>query len=205
MYSIDEVFAMLGEEALSGKDSLIKDKSIEVDGYSVYVGSWRYRTFYQKGTKCACCGKEAKYFMLTPDSSNTKRAHFNLYSEDGTLFTKDHIIPKSAGGKDCIENFQTYCTDCNHVKADTIPGKVPKEILKVHEPPKYEIQAEDLQTGEIVQFVNIEKAAEWLCKLKITKITSLKDIINRCVKISIRVNKAITEETDYYGFKWSKI
>lgn len=120
VYSVDEVFKLLGEDNLKKTDRMDKSVSIEIDGYKVYIDSWRYRTFYQKGTKCVCCGKEGKYFELTPAIDNPDRAHFNLYAEDGTLMTKDHIIPKSLGGKNRIENFQTYCENCNHNKSNTI-------------------------------------------------------------------------------------
>ena len=32
--------------------------------------------------------------------------------------TKDHIIPKSKGGKNELSNYQTMCTYCNNEKAD---------------------------------------------------------------------------------------
>ena len=205
LYSIDEVFTMLGEDILSKKDALIKSESINVDGYHVYVDSWRYRTFYQKGTKCACCGKEGKYFKLHPDSSNAERAHFNLYSEDGMLLTKDHIIPKSLSGKDCIDNFQTYCEECNRNKGNTLPENVSVKLKQKIEP-KYEIQCEDLQTGKINKFVNVEQAAKWLCHQKINAGNiKPKDLINRVVKTTIKVSIAITGESEYYGFKWSRL
>ena len=124
VYSSDEVFKLLGEDNLKKTDGMTKSGSIEIDGYNVYIDSWRYRTFYQKGTKCTCCGKEGMYFKLTPAIDNQKRAHFNLYAEDGTLMTKDHIIPKSRGGKNCINNFQTYCEHCNRSKGNTIKNSI---------------------------------------------------------------------------------
>lgn len=48
--------------------------------------------------------------------------HFNLYAmtPEGreVLMTKDHILPRSKGGKDRIENLQTMCQPCNGKKAD---------------------------------------------------------------------------------------
>ena len=32
--------------------------------------------------------------------------------------TKDHIIPKSKGGKDILDNFQTMCFECNTKKGN---------------------------------------------------------------------------------------
>lgn len=206
IYSVDEVFALLGKDTLSKTDCVIKSDSINVEGYLVYVDSWRYRTFYQKGTKCACCGKEGKFFKLKPDSHNRERAHFNLFTEDGILLTKDHIVPQSAGGCDCMDNFQTYCEECNRLKGSTIPNDISDELRRTIKNPKNEIQAENLQTGKINQFVNIEQAAEWLCKQKINA-TNIKpkDIISRSVKTTIRLSIAIAGESEYYGFKWSRL
>ena len=124
-YSVDEVFSILGEDTLKETDKLIKSDSIEFNGYQIYKDSWRYRTFYQKGLKCACCNRIGTYFKLKVDSKNIERAHFNLFSEDGTLMTKDHIIPRSKGGPDCIENFQTMCEECNKKKKNIMPEIIP--------------------------------------------------------------------------------
>lgn len=57
-YGIQEVFDMLGEENLNSNEVHRQNRSnIIVDGFNVYSKSLRYMTFYQKGLKCACCGK----------------------------------------------------------------------------------------------------------------------------------------------------
>ena len=119
-YSITEVFNMLGEEALNIEQVDRKSRdSIEVEGYKVYRQSLRYATFYQKGCTCATCGKVGTHFELDP-GDNSNRRHFNLYAEDGTLMTKDHIVPKKHGGKDIISNMQTMCMYCNSVKGASL-------------------------------------------------------------------------------------
>ncbi len=119
-YTVDEVFSMLGQDALSINEAGYRRnrKSIEVEGFKVYTESLRYATFYQKGCTCAACGKVGTYFELDPgDPHNPKRRHFNLYAEDGTMMTKDHIVPTSRGGKyNSVENLQTMCVDCNRAK-----------------------------------------------------------------------------------------
>lgn len=99
-YEIAEVFGMIGEGDLLRRDSrLKKSKDIEVDGFMVHPISLRYMTFYQKGTTCVCCGKVGTHFRLCGEEATTRR-HFNLFADDGTLITKDHILPKSKGGED---------------------------------------------------------------------------------------------------------
>jgi 5-methylcytosine-specific restriction enzyme A len=34
--------------------------------------------------------------------------------------TRDHIIPKSKGGSDHLNNMQTMCTKCNNKKGNSI-------------------------------------------------------------------------------------
>lgn len=115
-YTVDEVFNMLGTDALTVEfiDRKSRD-SIEVEGYQVYRQSLRYATFYKKGCTCAGCGKVGTYFELDP-GDNSRRKHFNLYADDGTLMTKDHIVPKKHGGKNTISNMQTMCVTCNCAK-----------------------------------------------------------------------------------------
>ena len=117
-YEIAEVFGMIGEGNLLRRDSrLKKSKDVEVDGFKVHPISLRYMTFYQKGTTCVCCGKVGTHFKLCGDDS-TARRHFNLFADDGTLITKDHILPKSKGGEDTVENLQPMCEKCNAAKGN---------------------------------------------------------------------------------------
>lgn len=62
IFSVKEVFDLLGKDALSIEVVNKKNReSIEVDGFKVYRQSLRYATFYQKGTTCACCGRQGAY------------------------------------------------------------------------------------------------------------------------------------------------
>jgi 5-methylcytosine-specific restriction endonuclease McrA len=117
-YTIEEVFNLLGKDALMlSSISRSKRTSIEVNGFKVYRQSLRYATFFQKGCKCVCCGREGTYFQLDHGDNAAQRRHFNLYTADGVLMTKDHILPKALGGRDVISNMQTMCVYCNGKKA----------------------------------------------------------------------------------------
>lgn len=121
-YSINEVFELIGKDNLS-QSTVNRREDVIVDGYKVRCGSLRYMTFYQKGTKCVNCGREGTYFKLESDEPESNRRHFNLYSEDNVMMTKDHIIPKSKDGKDNIDNMQTMCAICNEKKGNKIDDK----------------------------------------------------------------------------------
>lgn len=102
-------------------EKLKKDAKVELDGDIINGNSQRYQLFFIKGTKCTCCGIEGKYFAKEK-RINDKLYHLNLYGIDDNgqevLITKDHIIPKSKGGKDVLENYQTMCVRCNKEKGN---------------------------------------------------------------------------------------
>ena len=177
-YSVEEVFQMISEEYLNKNNDHDQHKSnIEVDGFQVHPISLRYMTFYQKGTKCVCCGKEGTYFQLTGDP-NTNRRHFNLYADDGTLITKDHIIPTSKGGLNRVSNMQTMCEPCNKAKGSKCPGYEKEYIIGV------------ASNGKELCFNTLEKAAYHVamnnCKLqakKISKVEAVKGAISCVLRI----------------------
>lgn len=110
IYKLEEVLPYV---KMSGR----KEKK-DFDGDEIKITSDRLRTFKAKGTKCVCCGLEGNYFKKDKNDKD-KMYHFNLYGvKDGEpiLMTKDHIIPKSKGGKNYIDNYQPMCEECNKKK-----------------------------------------------------------------------------------------
>lgn len=88
--------------------------------YPVKMTSLRYQTFV-KSLKCVCCGIYGTVMLLELPKGH-KVPHFNLYAErEGELvqMTKDHITPKSRGGKNHINNMQNLCCRCNELKGNS--------------------------------------------------------------------------------------
>jgi hypothetical protein len=104
------------------KDSL-KHKKCNIDNDDIKVSSVRLLTFKIKGIKCVQCGIKGSFFRKEKHK-NDVAYHLNLYAinEKGEeiLMTKDHIMPKSFGGKNSIDNLQTMCIICNQEKGNKI-------------------------------------------------------------------------------------
>ncbi len=113
-YHPDEILPFTGPRA--------EPEEFEVNGkfYRVRMDSLRYQTF-NKSRKCVSCGIEGTVMRLEHGfHADARRPHFNLYAimEDGSplLMTRDHIVPRSAGGTDQLSNQQCMCTLCNGLK-----------------------------------------------------------------------------------------
>ena len=107
-YKLEEVLPFIGENKPKRK----------FDGDLIGVSSLRMLTFKTKGCSCVQCGIQGKYFRK--DWNGNDKPHFNLYAQNEhghyILMTKDHIQPKSRGGKDILDNMQTMCIKCNNKK-----------------------------------------------------------------------------------------
>lgn len=124
LYTLEEVFAHVPtpeSDEITNYGNRHKLK-VEFDGHKIKVSSDRLVLFKHKGIKCVSCGIEGKYFRKSFGGYPTP--HFNLFALDANgkevLMTKDHIHPKSKGGKDCLRNYQTMCAPCNEEKADKV-------------------------------------------------------------------------------------
>lgn len=107
-FDVDNVLSLL---ITSGK------KAIEIEGktYTVNGGSERYLCFYENPFCVVCNTKGTK--LVLERNSDSVCPHFNLYTDNDVLMTKDHIIARAAGGKDHQSNYQTMCMTCNNLKA----------------------------------------------------------------------------------------
>ena len=102
-----------------------KTKYLVINGVTVKMSSQRYVVFLEtSGTKCKCCKKEATYFAVERQKGSCEHYFLNLYNKEKkkpeVLMTKDHIIPRSLGGRSTIENYQTMCQTCNSRKGSEV-------------------------------------------------------------------------------------
>lgn len=203
-YSIEEVFALIGEDVLNtphySKGQKNSENTIQVDGYDVYTHSLRYMTFYQKGCKCVACGKEGTYFTLDPSSETDTRRHFNLRAEDGTLMTRDHILPKSKGGRDHINNMQTMCVDCNKAKGNTYDGELPEKVrnivaVNVDNPER--IMTYENENRAIFELLNRSKVTQ-----PVTKNNKLGAKLRKTVEVTMTFLNCLNNEVPYHNYFW---
>ncbi|UGO51375.1 HNH endonuclease [Bacillus phage vB_BanS_Skywalker] len=114
-YGIEEVLSKV-----LPKDTPKESRKVYFDGDMISMISDRYHIFKEKGIACVSCGIKGEFFAKERDKG-CETYHFNLYAvDDGeeVLMTKDHIVPKSKGGANHINNYQTMCYTCNQLKSD---------------------------------------------------------------------------------------
>lgn len=82
-----------------------------------YKDHKRLMVFYNKGVTCALCGKKHGAYIGHYQQKDGQ-IHIDVYCEDGTMINRDHIIPKSKGGKNILDNLQPTCEPCNSKKGN---------------------------------------------------------------------------------------
>jgi hypothetical protein len=94
--SFQKIFSeyMLGKLNLNEVKSKIKDKNIRRKAISLFL---RSQVLKKNNFKCQHCGKGV---------------------EDNIKLEIDHIVPKSKGGLDNLENYQVLCNECNKGKSN---------------------------------------------------------------------------------------
>jgi 5-methylcytosine-specific restriction endonuclease McrA len=114
-YRPEEILPLIGEEPH-------RRVVIEFEGitYTANFSSLKLQNF-KRSLVCVECGRVGVEFRA--ESANYEAGegnlHLNLYSEDGVMMTKDHIIPACKGGWNGLDNTQTMCAECNVQKGDT--------------------------------------------------------------------------------------
>lgn len=79
--------------------------------------------------KCVTCKREIAYYRIE-DNTDGNGYHLNAYASDHRMMTRDHIIPRSAGGIDDISNYQLMCSPCNKSKGSMTMDNFIKHKVK---------------------------------------------------------------------------
>lgn len=74
-------------------------------------------------TTCVCCGCVGTKFGLgqgkyAGEKNRGDDKHWDLYTDNDTALSIDHIHPRSLGGINHISNCQLMCIKCNNVKGN---------------------------------------------------------------------------------------
>jgi len=131
-YGIKEI---LNQVRFIRNEELRRLKKINLEGYPIKICNLSLQTFKKKSIRCAKCGLVANVFRLVYDEySNVFLGLFFVDSNRVIRFTKDHIIPKSKGGKNTLSNLQTMCEPHNLLKDDRIEYRyITNVVLRQHD------------------------------------------------------------------------
>lgn len=124
--SIEEV-RLAQSQNLATLDPRSREKPPKVEFLGTMVKLFsdgtRLKTFYTHGTKCSACGLEAQFYAVERPVRAVDGCpyHLNLWgidtNGDEVLFTHDHTLARSVGGKDNLSNTTTMCSPCNFAKS----------------------------------------------------------------------------------------
>lgn len=118
--TLEEGFDVLAK----GKESrLVKGKRV-----GAASGLLLYQSLRGTPIRCYNCGIEACKWIAEKGKTDVQGSPvLNLYAERqgkhgaiNELMTRDHIIPKSLGGKDDVGNLRPACSKCNGLRGNQI-------------------------------------------------------------------------------------
>lgn len=100
----------------------IEERKIQKNFFGDLINftSSRLQMFQAKGIACVRCPIVGIGFVKQKHKEGEPYWHLGLYGMDAKgksmMMTKDHIHPKSKGGRDCLSNFAPMCSKCNEEK-----------------------------------------------------------------------------------------
>lgn len=100
----------------------------EIDGVKISAPSgtalWKNCIETNSPLKCWHCGVEADRFIVKHHANDTNKPPvLDLFAHTGktlVMMTRDHIIPRSLGGIDDVDNLRPGCETCNNKRKSTM-------------------------------------------------------------------------------------
>lgn len=91
-----------------------------------------------KPVTCFQCGATATHWIIEKFfSDGVKYPHLNLFAKNNeqklVLMTQDHIIPRSRGGSNHLDNLRPACATCNHTRQSYMTSD---ELQFMHDNPQ---------------------------------------------------------------------
>lgn len=103
-------------------------KTIPLEQLEKFKEHDRMRVFYHKGVECVICKRKATQLAVGIDFTGSE--HIDIYDDKFYPLTVDHIIPKSKGGTNDLENLQPMCAKCNFKKGNLMPEEIHEDFFK---------------------------------------------------------------------------
>jgi hypothetical protein len=120
-----------------GFDILSKPKAerlVRGQAVSAASGAALFLSLRGHPIKCYNCGCEATSWIADRHKNHMGKPCLNLYARRcgvPVLMTRDHIIPKSLGGVDAVENLRPCCSDCNGLRGNEMTPQE-QEFMAAH-------------------------------------------------------------------------
>lgn len=89
-----------------------------LDELEAYKFHWRLRVFWMFGTKCVSCSREGTQLVKLQHKTIEEFRPVDVFTSRMILMTVDHIVPKSMGGGNTLDNMQPMCSPCNNKKSN---------------------------------------------------------------------------------------
>lgn len=103
------------------------------NGIKVKSTSKRLRCIV-RSCQCVECGLVANIVRYERGAGTQENPHFNFYNIDENgdviMLTRDHVIPRSWGGADTLDNSVTMCGVCNFTKGNKYAGYGDSKTLR---------------------------------------------------------------------------
>ena len=111
-----------GGRKLTEEEIIQRGSRKKLDGDKINFASLRLQTFAAYGITCISCSLAGQFFVKEKHHQKEPYFHLGLYhvnkSGKWVLMTKDHVIPRSKNGPDCLCNLRPMCQPCNQEKGD---------------------------------------------------------------------------------------